>query len=63
MSPSFLIKILRYTWRPFAVSLASSAFICAARCLILKSSTSTDICRLCQSDGERPPCVGPNSSF
>ena len=36
MSPSFLVKILCYTWWPFTITLASSAIICAGRCLILK---------------------------
>ena len=36
MSPSFLVKILCYTWRPFTITLASSAIIYAGRCLILK---------------------------
>ena len=34
MSPSFLVKILCYTWRPF--TLVSSTFICAGHYLILK---------------------------
>ena len=38
MSPSFPVKILCYAWRPFTITLASSAIICASRCLILKSS-------------------------
>jgi hypothetical protein len=29
MSQSFLVKMLCYTWRPFTITLASSAFICA----------------------------------
>ena len=36
MSPSFLVKILCYACRSFIVTLASSAIICASRCLILK---------------------------
>ena len=35
MSPSFLFKILCYTWRPLTITLPSSVFICARRCLIL----------------------------
>ena len=37
MSPSFLVKIVCYTWRPFTITLASSAIICA----VLKSSGHT----------------------
>ena len=37
MSPSFLVEILCYTCGPFTITLASSAYICAGRCLILKS--------------------------
>ena len=37
MSPSFLGKILCYTWRPFTIKLASSAIVCAGLCLDLKS--------------------------
>ena len=38
LSPSFLVKIVCYTWRPFTITLASSAIICAGRCLILTSA-------------------------
>ena len=37
MSPSFLVKILCYKWRSFAISLPLSAIIFAGRYLILKS--------------------------
>ena len=37
MSPTFLVKIVCYTWRPFTITLASSAIICAGHCLILTS--------------------------
>ena len=36
MSPSFLVKILCYTFRPFANKLTLSACTRAGRCLILK---------------------------
>ena len=36
MSLLFLVKIFFYTWRPFTITLASSAIICAGHCLILK---------------------------
>ena len=36
MSPSFLVKILCYAWRPFTVKLASSAIVCAGHCLVLR---------------------------
>ena len=52
MSPSFLVKI-SYTWRHFAIKLASSAIFCAGRCLILIH----DNCWRFQFDGERPPCI------
>ena len=42
MSPSFLVKILCYTWRPFTITLASSAIICAGLCLILKRYQSVE---------------------
>ena len=29
MSPSFLVKILCYTWRPFTITLTSSAIMCS----------------------------------
>ena len=35
MSPSFFLKILCYTWRPFTIKLVSLTIICAERCLIL----------------------------
>ena len=31
MSPSFLVKLLCYAWRPFTITLASSAFISVCR--------------------------------
>ena len=36
MYPLFLFKIVCYTCRPFTITLASSAYICAGHCLILK---------------------------
>ena len=48
MSPSFLVKILCYRCRPFANKLASSAYICAGCCLILKSLQDTQVFRQLQ---------------
>ena len=53
MSPSSLVKILCYTWRPLIITLTSSAFICAGRCRH-QTTTSTDKRWWCQSDDKRP---------
>ena len=39
MSPSFLVKTICYTWRPFIIKQASSAIVCAVCCLILQISS------------------------
>ena len=36
ISPSFLVKILCYTWKHFTIILPSSAIIYAGPCLVLK---------------------------
>ena len=41
MCLSFLVKILCYTWRPFTITLASSAFIYDGRCPIIADEKRT----------------------
>ena len=52
MSPSFLIKILHYTYRPFTSRTASSAYVRVGHCVISK-----DIFRWVHNTDERLICV------
>jgi hypothetical protein len=52
----FLIKILCYTCRPFTITLASSAFICAGLSDFRIRQRPAQI----NPDDERPTCVTKN---
>ena len=44
ISESFFVKLLNYAYRPFAIRMASSVYVCVGHCMTSKSDNHQHIC-------------------